>query len=406
MDNYSFIFIIFIILVVMVIIATYTAQRTIIIEPFTRKFFEQIKPTHFIGIDQAQLFGNEFELIGSIAKMMPFNINTSMVDHSLNRYIYLNNNTIQLLLSRSNELYNLLYKLTPAFAAIDVNHIRFISALYKLPVNILSTDVNLNEFGELKNSKLTVNVGHKNECDYFVAMDLLQQYKISADIDVCLTYYDVNELYKHYGKDVQVAIITRSHPDKTISNLINKKLTRFVEILKYNNGNIYHMDLDEESFYKEYPYYYKTIIEKERLKNYYSNLVLNEDIFKTDVKKPLTSIKTRFINTISLKYYLLGNDFVSSNSIYQLLYNMKLNMNIINQHPFIEEALNTASLVDFNLPMQIQEGAREFYMATGLYTYLNNPNCLSINGRCDEQQLREHHLDDHYGPTFDELFNK
>jgi len=377
-----------------------------IIEPFTRKFFEKIKPTHFVGIDRSQLFGNEFDLIGSISRMMPFNINTLMVDHSLDRYYYLNSNTIQLVLSRSNELFNLLYKLTPAFTIIDHKHIRFICALHKLPVNILSTDINLNEFGELKNSKLTVNVGPKNECDYFVAMDLLQQYKIFADIDVYLTYYDVNELYEHYGTDVQVIIITRSHPDKTITNLINKKLTRFVEILKYNNGNIYHMDLDEEKFYKEYPYYYKIIIEKERLKNYYTNLVLNEDIFRTDVKKPLVATKTRFINSISLKYYLLGNDFIQDNTIYQLLYNMKLNMNIINQYPFIEEALNTASLVDFNLPMQVQQGAWEFYMATGLYTYINNPNCLSINGRCDETQLREHHLDLNFGKTFDELYNK
>jgi TRAP-type uncharacterized transport system substrate-binding protein len=403
MNQYLFIFITISILVGIILLTSY---KSTVIEPFTRKFFEQIKATHFVGIDQAQLFGNEFELINSITKMMPFNINTLMIDHSLDRYHYLNNNTLQLVLSRSNEIYNMLYKLTPSFAAIDTQHIRFICALHKLPINILTTDINLNEFGDLKHSKLTVNVGPRNECDYFVAMDLLQQYKIYNGIDIRLSYYDVNELYEHYGRDVQVAIITRSHPDKTITTLLNKTLTRFVEILKYNNGNIYHMDLDEEVFYKEYQYYYKTILEKERLKNYYPNLVINEDIYKNDTKGPLTSTKSRFINTISLKYYLLGNDFVQDDAIYQLLYNMKLNMNIINQHPFIEEALNTASLTDFNLPMQIQKGASEFYMATGLYTHINNPNCLLINGRCDEKQLREHHLDNKLGPTFDELFNK
>lgn len=363
-----------------------------LIEPFTRKFFEQIKPTHFIGIDQSQLFGSEFELIGAIAKMMPFNINNLLIEHSLDRYHYLNNNKLQLVLSRSNELHNLLHKLTPAFSKIETSHLRFISALYKLPINILTTDINLNEFGELKNSKLTVNVGPKDECDYFVAMDLLEQYRVADGLDIKLTYYDTNQLYDHYGRDVQVAIITRSHPDQTVTNLINQKLTRMIEILKYNNGNIYQMGLDEAEFYQQYPYYYKTIIDKEKLKGYYPNLVMNQDTFKTDVKQPLTPMKTRFINTISLKYYLLGNDFTPSSAIYQLLYNMKLNMNIINQHPFIEEALNTASLVDFNLSLPTQEGATEFYMATGLYTYLDNPNCLSINGRCDQRQLREHHL--------------
>ena len=78
--------------------------------------------------------------------------------------------------------------------------------------------------------------------------------------------------------------------------------------------------------------------------------------------------------------------------ILRLLYNMKLNMNIINQLEFLGEALNTASLVDLTMPVRIHAGARDFYQRTGLYTYLNNPACIMINGRCQPTLLSEHHL--------------
>ena len=84
---------------------------------------------------------------------------------------------------------------------------------------------------------------------------------------------------------------------------------------------------------------------------------------------------------------------------------MKLNMNEINQKEFIEPKLNTSSLTDFTLSMPVHQGASEFYYSAGLYTNIKNPNCPLINGRCDEKQLREHHIDNKYGPTFDQLYN-
>lgn len=392
-------------LMVVLLVILLCSSRQPLIEPFTRKFFDQIKPTHFVGIDQSQLFSNEFDLIETVRRMMPYNLNTLYIDPSMDRYKHLNDNKIQLVLSRSNEIYDLLYKITPFFAGLDIQNIRFVCTLYTLPVNILTTEMSIDEFGQLKGSKLTVNVGPINSSDYFIAVDLFLKYKIIVGRDVCITHYDVNDLIKHYGQDVQVAIIARTHPDKTVLNLINKKLTRLIEILKYNDGNIYHINLDEHDFYKDYPYYSKMIIEKDKLRDYYPNLVINEQIFAQHSDRPTTDYRSRFINTISIKYYLLSNKMTQRLSINQLLYNMKLNMNTINQLVFIDEDLNTASLVDFTLPMEIHQGAIDFYTNAGLFTNISNPSCIMINGRCDEKQLREHHLDNKFGPTFDQLYN-
>ena len=68
-------YILFIIVFCVLLVFLYYHNKTTLIEPFTKKFFEKIKPTYFIGIDQSQLFGDEFDLIQSIAPISPFNIN-------------------------------------------------------------------------------------------------------------------------------------------------------------------------------------------------------------------------------------------------------------------------------------------------------------------------------------------
>jgi hypothetical protein len=178
--------IIIIILTILVMCALYLLyiQHAQVIEPFTRQFFSGIKPTHFIGIDQSQLFGNEFDLIEIISKMIPFNMNTLLIEQSMERYVHLNNNRIQFILSRSNELHNLLHKLTPIFANTNISNLRFVCTMFDVPVNILSTNMDINEFGDLKESRLTVNVGPKNSNDYFIAMDLILQYKLIINKDI------------------------------------------------------------------------------------------------------------------------------------------------------------------------------------------------------------------------------
>jgi TRAP-type uncharacterized transport system substrate-binding protein len=376
-----------------------------VIEPFTRQFFNQIVPTHFIGIDQSQMFGNEFEFIETLAGLLPFHLDKLLIENSMDRYQYLNDGKIQLVMSRSNEIYNLIHKTTPTFSKYNLDNIRFVCTLYGSTINILTTAMGIGDFADLKGTGLTVNVGPKDSCEYFIAMDLILEYQMTLGKDIVLTYYDTREILDHYGKDVQVAILTRSHPDRTILNLTNLKLSRIIDLSRVNNGNLYHMTLDEEPFYKEYPYYYKEIIMKEKLADYYPNLVLNWDSFKHGVWD-YDSYRSRFVNTINVRYYLLSNTKTSTDTILRLLYNMKLNMNQLNKHEFVNEALNTASLNDFTMSLEVHKGAYDFYNRTGLYTQIDNPSCVLINGKCDERQLREHHLDNKLGPTFDQLFNQ
>ena len=208
---------------------------------------------------------------------------------------------------------------------------------------------------------MIVNVGPKYSSEYVTAIDLFLLYQITVGKDISITYYDVDELYDHYGVDVNVAILTRTHPDINVQGLINKKLTKFIEILKYNDGNIYHITLDEEPFYKEYPYYHKFVIDKSTLGDYYNNLVINDDVFDNKKNRPIETYHSMFINTISVKYHLLSNITTPRAPINELLHNMKFNMNKLNQLRYIVNALNTASFTDFTIQLPTHPGAISFY---------------------------------------------
>lgn len=367
-------------------------------ELFTTQFFNKIIPTYHFGIDNLQLSGNDFDFIKMISRFVPYNINTVLVNDSINRYNLLNNNQIHMILSRSHELYGILYKSTPSLEKIKTNNIRFVCALYDIPVNILTTDLDFNDFGDLKNSGVNVNIGPINSSEYLFALDIIYEYQLQVGIDIHLTYYNTEQLYEHYGNDVQVAFITCTHPDHVFSDLSRLKLSRIIEINKFNNGNIYQLSLDEQPFFKAHPYYRKNIIEKQRLRDYYPNLVVNEQIFVNNKNKPIDSYHSQFISCLTLTYYLLCNVNIPPIIISQLLFNLKLNMNHVNDFEFIENKLNTSSFTDFTLNLPIHQGASDFYYSSGLYTKMSNQSCLLINGKCDNKQLYLHHLSDKLGP--------
>ena len=160
---------------------------------------------------------------------------------------------------------------------------------------------------------MTLNVGPKNSEDHLVAMDLLLNYQLIDGLDIHLTYYNEHDLYLHYGDEVQIAILVRSHPDLIVNNLLNKRLSKLLETRRFNNGNIYHIDLDEETFYKTYPYFSKMNLDKETLKKYYTNLILLEDTTGTTPSSSITTTyRSRFINTLGIKYYLMSNQQTSN----------------------------------------------------------------------------------------------
>lgn len=406
-----------------------------VIEPFNRQFFFQPKPTKFFGLTKSQLHGNETEVIDIIKAVIPFKINTVLIERDIDRYHLLNQNRIHFVLSYSNELHYLLnsYKqlpvipmtpssspspssfpspspfLSPSLPFVgrsDISQIRFVCTLFDIPVNILTTSLNLVEIEDLRGTGLTVNVGPKYSNEYFVAMTLFNEYHLVIDQDVILTYYDHQQLLEHYGNDVYVAFLTKTHPDLTISLLSKRKISKLIEILYYNDGNIYHVTLNEKPFYQRHPYFSKHIISKETLKQYYPYLVLNDHVTRRVSPSELVSnnrnnhgymskyqsYRSYYINTLSLKYYLLSNQQTPDQIVYQMLYFMKLNTNEFNRKEFIEPKINTSTLADYTLSMPLHPGAKEFYYHTGLITNISNPQCIMINGRCDQQQLELHHL--------------
>jgi TRAP-type uncharacterized transport system substrate-binding protein len=384
-----------------------------IVEGFTRKFFQKVMPTYFIGLDYTQLLGNAFFLMKTLDKMIPFNINTTLVKDSIERFELLNNNKIQFILARAHVLHHVLYKTMPGLANISLDNIRFVASLYRLPINVLANSMAITEFGKLKNSKLFVNVGAKYSGDYFAALDLFLAYNIVVDEDVYLTYYELDELVEHYKTDVNVVVYAASHPDPLVVKLTEAKLTRFVEIRRFNDGNIYHISLDEAPFYRDHPYYLKTILMKQTfgdgwqgtLSNYYPNLVLYGQQFDPYIEQPLVVYDSLFVNTIGVRYYLFSNTKTDVLSVSQLLYNMKLNMDEINKFEFIDDKIDSTSMADYTLPLPVHDGAREFYFRSGLFTNLSSKECLMIDGKCTQRQLYEHHLYLYFGKTFDQLFN-
>ncbi len=392
-------------IIILCILAQPYANRSIQ-EGFTRKFFNQIIPTYFFGLNQIELMGNTYEVIKLIRPMIPYNLDTLVINQSIEAYTNLNQNKIQFMMAPTHVLHNIIYKTQPKLANLEIPNLRVVASMYRLPINILTSDLKINEFGDLKGSGISVNVGQRYSGDYFIAQDLLLAYNLVVGRDVKLTYYEYPEILKHYGQDVGVVIYTCTHPDIMISQLTNQQTSRIVQINKYNNGDIFGISLDETQFYKDHSYYHKTVLEKEFLHNYYPNLVLDAREFNPDVEQPLvTNNLSRYLNTIGIHYYLLSNRQTPNSIIGQFLYNLKINIDEINKLPFIDEKIDSVSMVNFVLPMPVHEGARDFYFRSGLYTYIDNPACVMLDGKCTMEQLYDHRMLRDFGKTFDEIYN-
>lgn len=381
------------IIIIVLILVNLWKSETPTIESFTRQFFNQIIPTTFIGLDSEQLAGNEFKLTNKLINLLPYNLTVSLVPQNLSRYELLNRNRLQFILARAHELHSLIYRTTPLFSHVAWDHIRFVCSLHSQPINILTNALSITEFGDLRQSGLTVNVGPRESSDYLMAQDLFLQYQLRVGVDINLTYYEPNQVIKEYGHTVQVVIFNLSHPDQYIVTLTNQCPSRLVEIKQLNDGDIFHISLAERPFYQEHPYYQKVLIDKTQLAQFYPNLLLTEQQFAREVEHPIVIQQSLFIRTLSLRYHLLSNDQTDPFLITQLLYFLKLNLFDLNRLPFITNALNSASLADIRLPIEPHEGAREFYTKSGLYTNLASPQCIYINGVCTTDQLINHHLE-------------
>ncbi len=408
-------FVLVIVLIISSVLKTWEVLRqTQSLQPsqmggFSRKFFSQVIPNYFFGLDSPDLISTTYNVVKLLSQMIPFRMNTVVIRNSIDSYQLLNDNKIQFMMARNHVLHNVVFKTMPGLADIKIDNIRVVAALYRLPVNIISMALNINELADLKGTGLSINVGQKYSGDYFVALDLLFAYGLIVGEDVFLKYYEWPELLRHYGDDVHVVINAMAHPNVIISGLTNKEVSRVVQIKKYNNGNIFDVTTEEAPFYKEHHYYTKTLLEKPFLRNYYPNLITDPKEFNPELEQPLvTNNLGKYLNTIGIRYYLLSNNKTLSTAVAQLLYNMKINMDEINKFPFIDEKIDSVTLADFKsdeLGVLPHSGSRDFFFRSGLYTNINNPACIMIDGRCTMEDLYNHRFLRDFGLTFNEIYN-
>lgn len=406
MDLYLIIFCIIFVIIIIIQDKEIPNHQLVITEGFSRRFFHQQTKYYFTGLDYPQLFGNEYYFMNLIDKIVPtYNIVSQLVDDSIMRYDLCAKNQIQFMIARGHTLHNVIYKMMPGIADFNLDSLRFVTTLYRIPITILTFCTDINEFGKLKGSKLRVNIGPKYTSDYFVSLELLLAYDLTLDVDIIPKYYELYDLENQYGVDVDVIVMSLSHPNRYTDKFVKKKLSRIVEIRRFNDGNIYNINLDEQSFYREYPYYFKALLEKENLNKYYPDLILYEGNFNKYLEKPLVTFNSLYVNTISVRNYLLTNSQTDPALIAELLLKMKYNLDEINRLEFIQDHIDSTSMGDWTLPVRVHDGAHAFFARSGLFTNIDNPKCIEIDGKCTYELLRKHHLLDDMGPTFNEIYN-
>lgn len=378
-------------LITLVILLTISQRNHFrVLEGFTKNFFAYHENTYFMGISRSQMAHNQYTLIQTLIQLSPFRTETKLIVDNLDRYNQLNNNNIQLIMSHTNTIFGLLYQKSP----VKTDNLRFVATLNDVPVNIITHYINIHDFGDLKKLpfKPRINVGAPHSSDYFSAIDILLKYGIDINNDIIITNYVGNEIYDHYGVDIDIIVHIANHPDHLISHLTNKKLSKFVNLNRLNNGNIYEISLEEQSFYANHNYYFKYGIQKNLLSKYYPHSVTYDLQYDEQSHSIIDSHLIESVNTISVKNNLISNSKVNPSYIEQFLYNIYLNLNQINSFPFIESKLSPTSQNDFLLPVPVHDGARNFYLRLGIYKHTDDRACALIDGRCSPEKLKTHHL--------------
>ena len=336
--------------------------------------------------------------------------------------------------------------------------IRFIACFHDAYITVLTHRIELFEFNFLKNSYRRLNIGKQYSNGYFSALILINYFELTVipdtvsveearlnkSGDIYVSMYDNDELLEHYGSKVSgfhgseaellggtaglassldindtydkngetkivpdtvepyvdVAIFLGTHPDDIIYRLSEKRLSRFTNLTKINDGNIYHITLEETPFYDKYPYYHKALVRKTDILNNYPKIDLYNFWYNNAFQTYDDDRLNLFVNTLSIKYNLIGNRFIDNTLITQMLMNLSNNLPYINKYDFIADKITTVSFANYELDIPIaHEGSKDFFYRAGLYTNIDNPNCTAIDGRCTYDKLyKAGFLDNNYTP--------
>lgn len=419
-------------------------------EPFTRKFFQQKAKNYTLALENIK--SNNYDFSIKLSKYTPFIMEIIQIVNNKEKYESLNNNDIQFIFSDTNTVYRMfneglsqktirerIQKRTGTTdttvynpSVIKYPNIRFVCAFYDTYITAVTFSLQTFEFQHLKESYLRVNIGEKNTNIYFTSLILLEYYGLriikdgvspeeakKKDLgDIYISYYSNADLIDHYGSAipgftsmlnaediddksplepdsippyVDVALLMTTHPDETVYKLTNKRLSRFMNFSRLNNGDITTITTDEIPFYNEYPFYHKAQISKTLMLNYYPKVDMFDFVYLDGYKTYDSDRLNLFVNTIALKYNLLSNDKTDPTLITSMLIDFSNHLPYLNKGDYIWDKLTTNDMDNYTLDVpQVHNGARNFFYKAGLYTTIDNENCRYIDGKC----------------TLDKLYNK
>jgi TRAP-type uncharacterized transport system substrate-binding protein len=382
------------IVVMIVIIKLHNREHR---EHFTRRFFRPPIPTVKIHLMDSTKNSSERQLTQLLSQMVPYNLIISDNQNVASGLSQLNSNSIQFQLIPSHMLMGMLQKTMSSLAEIPHQNLRSVASLYSLPVTFLTSSTVMSEFGDLRGSKLRINVGPKGSPEHTILMDLLIEYQLSIGDDVVLSHIayndnDTDNLVRYFEDEssttngIDVVMMIVSHPNAILNRLSNLRPTRLISLDKLGVNS---------TFFKPkgqlIPMYQSISYDKRDLAEYYPNLNLDERKLG-GFPEPVVGAQSQFISTIGIQMYLISNRLVSTQSVAQLLYNLKYNLDEVNRLRFIDPKMTSATLADLTLPIPLHLGTQSMLRKSGLITNISNPACPLINGKCTLAELSRHKL--------------
>lgn len=343
------VFLLIVTLLVLLYIAIQT-EGTISVEPI---------PKVVLGIDKADLLTNTHDLVTRLQYMVPYRLELQTADSTADLYSRLDKGEFDMIVSRTHTL---------AEEGLTTSQFRIVCNLIEIPVNILTTNQKMTSLNDLRGTATKINVGLPKSSEDRVMTDLLTYYGLVIGRDVVLTHYTGNELLDHYGKDLTIVVVNATHPNDLIKRLSAKALTKFVELSEVNEGQRYYVSLNEEPFYKRYPFYHKSLIDKTLIVDYYPHMNLYNnrlDPYIDDQIAEFNNIST-YINSLSVNSYIVANTRVDNKTIGLLVYNLYLNLAKLNNLEYIQPKMSMTSLANIRINIPIHDGALDVYRRSDL----------------------------------------
>jgi len=250
----------------------------------------------------------------------------------------LNNNTIDFTICSTPLIRNINNKYS--------ENLCILCGLQLKPINILTVAQSLSHLSDIKNSKLTVNIGQKNTNDYYTILDLLNYYNLIENEDIYLTYYSDEDLIKYYGNGVDIAIYLSNHPNQLTTILCNTSLSKLLDVSPLTDKT--RENANNVELYSIFTYMSKLAIDKKIISSYYRNINIYEQRINPYTENPLVIVQNYDIEFLAVREILLCNKNLQDNIVSDFLNYFINNIDIINNSEYINAPLTTATMLDIS----------------------------------------------------------